>query len=306
MPYIGDLVDQTSMIFVNAHYSYSGPKPLSPSVIELGGIHIKDAKPLEESLQKVLDSAKDGVIYVSWGSMIRAESLPIEKRKSLLEAFGSFKQTVLWKWENETLPDQPKNVVIRKWMPQRDILCTSEAIQILFHLLIVFLCFSGHPNVRVFVSHGGLMGSSEGAYCGVPMVLTPMYGDQFLNSAAAVNRGMGTIVHFEDISAETMKAAITEALKPQSRQNAKKVSYSYQNRPRKPIETAVWWVEYIAATQGGPLLQSHSSKLSTIAYYSFDVYAIIAAVILTVIASWIFLVCKCFKRISCEKKAKSE
>lgn len=55
--------------------------------------------------------------------MIRAETLPESKRNSLLKAFGSFKEKVLWKWENTTLPNQPANVFIRKWMPQREILC---------------------------------------------------------------------------------------------------------------------------------------------------------------------------------------
>lgn len=36
----------------------------------------------------------------------------------------------------------------------------------------------GHPNVRAFVTHGGLLGSSEAAHCGVPVIVTPMYGDQ--------------------------------------------------------------------------------------------------------------------------------
>lgn len=123
MPHLGELIQDTSMMFVNTHYSFTGSRPNAPTVLELGGIHIKDAKPLDPELKAILDSAKEGVIYVSWGSMIRAESLPEEKRNSLLKAFGSFKQKVLWKWENETLPNQPKNVHIQKWMPQRDILC---------------------------------------------------------------------------------------------------------------------------------------------------------------------------------------
>lgn len=123
MPYLGDLAQQTSMIFVNSHFSFGGSRPKAPTVIDLGGVHIKEAQPLDEELKKFLDSAKNGVVYVSWGSMIRAESLPIEKRNNLLKAFGSFKQKVLWKWENTTLPNQPSNVFIRKWMPQRDILC---------------------------------------------------------------------------------------------------------------------------------------------------------------------------------------
>lgn len=123
MPHLSELGKTTSMMFVNTHFSLEGPSPNPPTIVELGGIHIKEAKPLDADLKAILDSSKDGVIYVSWGSMIRADSLPEQKRNSLLKAFASMKQTVLWKWENETLADQPKNVHIRKWMPQRDILC---------------------------------------------------------------------------------------------------------------------------------------------------------------------------------------
>lgn len=48
MPYLGDLIDETSLMLVNTHYSLSGSKPLSPSVIEIGGVHIQEPKPLEE------------------------------------------------------------------------------------------------------------------------------------------------------------------------------------------------------------------------------------------------------------------
>lgn len=124
MPYLGELIKETSMMFVNTHYSLSGSKPTSQSVIEIGGIHIKEAKPIDPELEAILNSSSEnGVIYVSWGSLIRADTLPEVKRNSLLKSFGSLKQKVLWKWENETLPNQPKNVFIRKWMPQRDILC---------------------------------------------------------------------------------------------------------------------------------------------------------------------------------------
>lgn len=41
-----------------------------------------------------------------------------------------------------------------------------------------FHLFPGHPNVKAFITHGGLLGSSEAAHCGVPTIVTPMYGDQ--------------------------------------------------------------------------------------------------------------------------------
>lgn len=48
VPDVRELAKKTSMYFVNQHYSLGGAKPLIPSVIELGGIHIKDQQPLEE------------------------------------------------------------------------------------------------------------------------------------------------------------------------------------------------------------------------------------------------------------------
>lgn len=38
---------KTNLLFVNQHYTLGGAKPLSPAVIELGGIHIQEAKPIE-------------------------------------------------------------------------------------------------------------------------------------------------------------------------------------------------------------------------------------------------------------------
>lgn len=122
MPYLGDLAKRTSMMFVNTHFSLSGPKPLPPTVIEIGGVHIQDLKPLDNDLQEILDSATDGIIYVSWGSMIRADTLPEDKRSAFISAFSSFKEIVLLKWENDVLPNKPENVIIRKWMPQKEIL----------------------------------------------------------------------------------------------------------------------------------------------------------------------------------------
>lgn len=46
-PDLSTLTKKVSMMFVNQHYSFSGAKHLSPNVIELGGIHIEKANPLD-------------------------------------------------------------------------------------------------------------------------------------------------------------------------------------------------------------------------------------------------------------------
>lgn len=275
IPDIKDLQMRTSMMFVNQHFSLSGPKPLTPAVVELGGIHIQDFKELDPSLKKLLDAADHGVIYISWGSMIRAATLPEDKRNSLLAALGSLKQTVIWKWENETLPNQPSNVHIRKWLPQREILC--------------------HPKVRVFMSHGGLLGSSEAAFCGVPVVATPMYGDQYNNAAALEHRGMGVVLPYEKISRDTVVESLRKALEPVAMENAKRVSFSYRNRPQSAVESAVWWSEHVVATSGLPLAKSYSTELPWYSYYLIDVQ--IAVYTFLFVYHWIEY--KLVKRLCC-------
>lgn len=149
------------------------------------------------------------------------------------------------------------------------------------------------------------MGSTEAAHCGVPMVLTPIYGDQFQNAKAAESRGMGSIVTWETLTEETMKNAITQTLKPESMKNAKDVSYSFKNRPMKVMDEAVWWTEYVAATHGAPLLQSHSMHLSAITYYSLDIWATIAAIVFIIVSCWVLVFVKCCKKTS-HKKTKAE
>jgi glucuronosyltransferase len=59
------------------------------------------------------------------GSLLQAETLPDDKRDAFLQAFSELPQKVLWKWEADTLPGQPKNVRTEKWCPQVDILSKS-------------------------------------------------------------------------------------------------------------------------------------------------------------------------------------
>lgn len=48
IPSVTELSKQISMMFVNTHYSLTGPKPMPPTVIEIGGVHIKEPKAIDE------------------------------------------------------------------------------------------------------------------------------------------------------------------------------------------------------------------------------------------------------------------
>lgn len=75
-------------------------------------------------LQDILEFIEDsphGVIYFTFGSVVSITSLPENIQKAFKEAFAQVPQKVLWKYEGE-MKDKPKNVMTRKWFPQRDIL----------------------------------------------------------------------------------------------------------------------------------------------------------------------------------------
>lgn len=192
IPDVHEIAKNTSFIFVNQHFSLHQPRPTSPNLIEIGGIHIQEPKPLEKDLKKLLDASTEGVILMSWGSMVNASTMEPETRQVFVDVFRGLKQTVVWKYETAILKDHPSNVHLRKWIPQRDILC--------------------HPNVKVFISHGGMLGTTEAIYCGVPVITIPFYGDQPLNGAAMEYRGIGVKIPYEDIDRTKIRRAIMKLL----------------------------------------------------------------------------------------------
>lgn len=139
VPNIKELEQRSSLLFINSESSMGYPRALSQNIISTGGMHIVKSNPLPEELKKWLDESEHGVIYFSLGSAMKSADLPLEKRESLLEAFGKLKQRILWKWEEDVLPGQPKNVRLGKWLPQNDLL--------------------SHPKIKLFITHGGLLSS---------------------------------------------------------------------------------------------------------------------------------------------------
>lgn len=122
VPPLNEIARQTSGYLHNTHYSLHGAKPNSPNVVEIGGIHIPKAKPLPGDIKRFLDDANEGALLFSWGSMVKASSLPKEKLMAVLQVLGNIPRKVIWKWETDQLPGKPKNVMITKWLPQFDVM----------------------------------------------------------------------------------------------------------------------------------------------------------------------------------------
>lgn len=64
----------------------------------------------------------------------------------------------------------------------------------------------------LFISHGGLLSTTETIHFGVPIVGVPVFADQFLNVKKAVNKGFALEVQLTYNIAEDLKVAIKEML----------------------------------------------------------------------------------------------
>jgi UDP:flavonoid glycosyltransferase YjiC (YdhE family) len=277
-----EMYKSSSIIFSNTHVSASTVRPSMPNVVEIAGIHMKPAQPLPADIQEFLDSATDGAILFSMGSFIQSKMWPVEKRDALVRAFGKLKMKVLWKYENETLPGNPGNIKIGAWIPQRDIVA--------------------HKNVKLFITHGGLLGTTEALVEGVPVLGLPIFGDQKMNAAKAVSRGYGQLIYFDDITEERVTAALDELLSnPSYKKNAVDISKRFNDRPRTPKESVVYWTEFVARHDGAHHLKAQAQNLNFIEFHMIDVYGTLAVIAL-VVAYLNFLVLRAILRRIFRKK----
>lgn len=245
------------LAFLNTHFTIGGPRAYVPNMIEIGGINIdRKVEKLPEDFQKFLDTAEHGVVLFSMGSMYQASNWREDQRKAFVSAFGKLKQKVIWRYNLPDAKDLPKNIMARDWLPQKEILA--------------------HPNVRVFMTHGGMLGTTEGFFHGVPMIGIPMFGDQPVNIARYVHHGFAVQLDKTNITEEAVSWALNEVLEnPKYRENVKAMSAAYHDQPMTPQETVVYWSEYVMKHKCARFMRSASQGMGVVEYNNLDVWFVV-------------------------------
>lgn len=75
------------------------------------------------------------------------------------------------------------------------------------------LYFSAHPNLKAFITQGGVHSITESVYREVPIVVIPLFLDQFKNSKHAETAGFGIVLNFDNITVESVLWSISEITK---------------------------------------------------------------------------------------------
>jgi len=259
---ISDVDKSASMTLVNNHHAFSFPRPLMPNTVDVGGMHCRKPRKIQEDreLRNFLDSSsKNSVLYFSLGSITHGTDMPAEIRDMFVKAFSQLPYKVLWKYEGDLSENLSSNVLTRPWIPQQDVL--------------------GHPSVGTFFSHSGMLSLQESIYHAVPLVALPLISDQRLNAQMVVNNKIGLQLDLKSLTADTIAAAIIEVMENSAyRTQVKKVSEVFKDNEVEPVKLAAYWVEYVLRHRGTKHLLPASKDLSFIQRNLLDVYAFIVAI----------------------------
>ncbi|XP_040337841.1 UDP-glucuronosyltransferase 2A1 isoform X5 [Herpailurus yagouaroundi] len=188
---------------------------------------------------------------------------------------------VLWRYKGKKPATLGANTRLYDWIPQNDLL--------------------GHPKTKAFITHGGTNGIYEAIYHGVPMVGVPMFADQPDNIAHMKAKGAAVEVNINTMTSEDLLNALRTVInEPSYKENATRLSRIQHDQPVKPLDRAVFWIEFVMRHKGAKHLRPAAHDLTWFQYHSFDVIGFL----LVCAATAIFLVTKCCL-FSCQKLGKT-
>lgn len=249
---LAEVEERVDMVFINTNPMLDYARPITPNTIQLGFMHVKPPQPLIGELKEYLDSSANGVIYMSLGSNVKSKDLRDETKQIFLNVFRELQYDVLWKFENDQLmANKSSNVRISKWFPQSDLLA--------------------HPNVKLFITQGGLMSMEEAIDRETPMIGIPFLLDQYQNAMKMQEEGCGLRLDLENLSEESLHKAIVEVMQPKYRENIKKFKKLVYDEPMSSREKAVWWVEHVIRHKGAKHLKYPARNVPFYQRYCLDI-----------------------------------
>ncbi|KAG9341912.1 hypothetical protein JZ751_018229 [Albula glossodonta] len=239
-------------------FVFEFPRPTMPNVVYMGGFQCKPSKPLPQHLEEfVQSSGEHGVIIMSMGAFVG--QLPHDVTEEIAAAFAQLPQKIIWRHTGKRPDTLGNNTLLVNWMPQNDLL--------------------GHPKTRVFVAHGGTNGVLEAVCHGVPMVGLPLMFDQPDNLSRMKIRGTAKIVDIGNLDRGIFLQALQEVLhEPSYRMNMQRLSRLHLDQPMKPLDRAVFWIEFVMRHKGAAHLRTESYKMPWYAYHSVDVIVVLLSI----------------------------
>lgn len=255
LPSLTEIDRNQSVAFMNSHFSMNSPPvPLLPGQVEIGGIHCREGNPLPKDILDFVSSDVPAIL-MSMGTAVSGRFMSQTHRNMFLAAFSKLPYRIIWKFDVD-LGNVSSNVMIRNWLPQQDLLA--------------------HPNVMLFITHGGAFGVQEALYHATPILALPVHADQPKNAARLQNVGIGLTLTWDEVSEEKIVAYVKKLI-TETRYQTKisEMSALFRDQPETALERVVYWTEYVVRYRGATHLRSAEKDLSLIQLLHFDIFVIL-------------------------------
>lgn len=144
--------------------------------------------------------------------------------------------------------------------------------------------------MRAFVTHGGLLSMLETVYHGVPIVTMPVFCDHDADAKKAELDGYAIRLELAELTTESLVKAIRTVIQdPRYKEKARQRSVILRDVQIPPLQSAVYWTEYVLRHRGAHHLMSPARHLNLIQYYLVDVLIIYLLAFLTLVYILIFV-----------------
>ncbi|CCD62607.1 glucuronosyltransferase [Caenorhabditis elegans] len=264
VPHWRDLVKESPIYITNSNPYLDFAVPTTATVVHVGGItmdmkKLKNPQQLPDEYEEILQE-RDSTVLISFGSVVRSCDMPENFKAGVVKMFESLPDiTFIWKYEKDDVEFQkklPKNVHLKKWVPQPSLLADKRF-------------------VKRFVTHGGLGSTMEVAYTGKPALMVPIFADQF-NNANMLARHGGAIPYdkLDLADGEKFTKTVREmVINPKYNDNAKVLLIILLNQP---IDPKLNLMKHLEFAMEFPNLRSQIPEINNaglIGYYYLDIIA---------------------------------
>ncbi|XP_021953673.1 UDP-glucuronosyltransferase 2B31 isoform X1 [Folsomia candida] len=279
MPSIYDLYKNVSLVLMAGNFITEQARSLPPMFVSVPGLHLKmkhEALPseMEEFISSTdADVGNEGFVYVSLGTLVVANNLPqsiINVFMNSIRAFPNLK--FLWKWDGEVPEKIPRNLFLASWFPQQDVL--------------------SHLKIRAFITQAGRPSVQEAIFNAVPMIAFPILFDQDFNAMQLEERGLTVRLDVHNFTDQNLQSALSSVLyDPRFKQRVQKMSNIFTDLPIPPIETAVFWTEYVLRHDHLSHLKPMARNLTWYQRRNLDVWLVLLlAVVMAILCLGIFVI----------------
>ncbi|KAF8362501.1 hypothetical protein PRIPAC_89424, partial [Pristionchus pacificus] len=291
-PTLKEISSNVAYVFTNTEPLIDFATPTLSRVIEIGGLGAKEPKELDEYWTSIM-TRRPKVVLISFGSFAKSYLLASAVKDGILKVASAFPEiTFIWKYEKKddfALGAAAKidNLVLTDWMPQNDLL--------------------NHPNLAVFITHGGMGSVQELTLRGKPAILIPIFGDQPRNAAMIEHNKLGKVLSKLEVGNYEKIISLLKELMENSEyaENSKRVARMLSKKPFSSKEKLLRYVSFAAEFGPSSALRPQSQDMSFIEYHNLDIIFVGLIVAIAISLLSLKTLCYLLRKVNI-KKAKKE